>query len=272
MSSGAMTPAEGVASLDRLRQVRHNTTPYPREETPTMRLFSVMLVTFAMAAVACGAPQVTSTNSTDEVADQGQAPCPEGSARVNRAGEQLMVSVTEAFSGARDGDRVSLCPGRSLHDATLVLSKVNDVVISGDKTSLVAKGDFPVVQLKESTQVVLEGVRVVHEVGEWCAHGCVEIYNSSQMTVRDSELDGSGYFGIVTSAVTDSEFTDNVFHNCHFGFSTWDSSGLTLKRNIFRDNRGANIEDSAGSSFANDIKAHNEFGPLKPAAPKPDAP
>jgi parallel beta-helix repeat protein len=184
-----------------------------------------------------------------------------------------MVTVTEAFSGARDGDRLRLCPGRSLHGAPLVLSKVNDVVISGDKTSLVASGDFPVVQLSKSSKVVLEGVHVVHEVGEWCAHGCVEIYDSSQMTVRNSELDGSGYFGIITSKVTDSEFRDNLFHNCHYGFSAWSSQGLTLIGNTFRDNRGANLETADGSSYANDVQVDNTFGAVKPAtAPPKSAP
>jgi parallel beta-helix repeat protein len=184
-----------------------------------------------------------------------------------------MVTVFEAFTGALDGDRVRLCPGRSLHNAPLVLSNVSDVIISGDTTSLVAKGDFPVVQLKGCTQVVLEGVHVVHEVGEWCAHGCVEIYDSSQMTVRNSELDGSGYFGIVTSSVSDSEFRGNLFHNCHYGFSAWGSTGLSLVGNTFRDNRGANLEVAEGSSFSNDVQADNTFGAVKPStAPPKSAP
>ena len=226
-----------------------------------MRFFPCLLSIVGLVSTSCGAPQTKTGRSVEP--EVVQVPCPEGSARVTRSGQAMFVTVAQAFSGAQQGDRIALCPGRAVHDEPLVLSKVSDVTISGDATSLVASGDFPVVQLTGCTQVVLEGVHVVHEVGEWCAHGCVEISNSKQMTVRNSELDGSGYFGIVMSAVSDSEFRDNLFHNCHFGLSTWGSNGLTLAGNTFRDNRGANLEDSGGSSFSNDVKADNEFGPIK---------
>ncbi|MGB0590642.1 MAG: right-handed parallel beta-helix repeat-containing protein [Myxococcota bacterium] len=237
------------------------------------RPLSATLFTLALTAMACGAPQTSVMTSSEGQGAMPDDACPAGQAQVTRDGGLLKVTVAEAFTEAKDGDRIKLCPGRSLHHTTLLLSTVNDVVISGENTSLVASGDFPVVQLSKSSKVVLEGVHVVHEVGEWCAHGCVEIYDSSQMTVRNSELDGSGYFGIITTKVTDSEFRDNLFHNCHYGFSAWRSQGLTLTGNTFRDNRGANLETADGSSYANDVQADNTFGAVKPAtAPPKSAP
>ena len=188
------------------------------------------------------------------------AECPAGQARVRRGEGTKLVPTAEAFSGAMSGDAITLCPGRAVVDKTLKLFKVNNVTIEGKGTSLVAPGDFAVVNLSECTNVTLQGVHVVHEIGKWCSQGCVEVSNSQKVTIRNARLDGSGYFGVVLWKVRESTFEHNLFHNCHYGFSSTNSSGITLKSNTFRDNRGANIYASTPKTFVNDVKADNALG------------
>ena len=226
------------------------------------------------ALLGCGGGQrsVDKRSPTSEAKPAPEAACPAGRAMVTRDRQPAReVSVQEAFSGARSGDAVDLCPGRAVTDRTYVLNGVQDVTITGSKTSLVASGDFPVVSLEDCQRVVLQGVHVVHEVGEWCAHGCVEITRSSEVTVRDSELDGSGYFGVIVTNTRDTLIEGNLFHNCTQGFSAWSSTGVTLKGNTFRDNREVDVyPDKASAQFVNDVAQDNTFGPKASSATTPD--
>ena len=81
------------------------------------------------------------------------------------------------------------------------------------------------------------------------------------MTVRDSDLDGSGYFGVILTDTRDSLIEGNTFHNCTQGFSTWSSTNITLRGNTFRDNRETDVyPDKESTQFANDVAADATFG------------
>ena len=216
--------------------------------------------------VACSGPASQVTKQSKTAAAQPKearstpksAACPTGKAVVLRASKTLRVDVPTAFKKAKDGDQITLCPGRALLKESLQMKGRSNVTITGNKTSLVAKGDFPVVQFFQCQSVTISGVHIVHEIGEWCAQGCLEIYESKNMTVKHCDLDGSGYFGVVTNRVSESAIIDNTIHNCHYGVAIYKSKGLQLRGNTFSNNRGNDIEIQ-GDAVINDVRADNTF-------------
>lgn len=77
------------------------------------------------------------------------------------------------------------------------------------------------------------------------------------MTIRNCDLDGSGFWGLAMNNVTESQVLDNLFHHCHYGFHA-DGTGIELRGNTFMANRG---EDVVGEpdTFTNDVRTDNTF-------------
>lgn len=186
------------------------------------------------------------------------APCPAGEAVVHRGETTLQVPVAEAFANAQDNDRIQLGAGRALTHATYKLKDVRGVHITGNGTTLVAKSDIPVMNFDNCVGVTLDGVHVVHEIGEWCAHACVEVTDGSDITITNCDLDGSGYWGIGMWDVQGARILDNLFHNCHDGFAAYRSGGIELRGNTFKKNRNKDIE-AAEHMFVNDHLDDNVF-------------
>ena len=193
-----------------------------------------------------------------EVAEPDTAACPAGQAIVRRGEATLQVSVADAFANAQDNDQIQLGAGRAVAATSFTLSQVQGVHITGVGTTLVAKSDIPVVVIDSCEGVTLDGVHVIHEIGEWCAHACVSVSRSSKMTIMNCDLDGSGYWGVCIRDVTDSRIVNNIFHNCHDGFTVWSGGGIELRGNTFKGNRNEDITAKPGA-FINDVKADNTF-------------
>lgn len=209
----------------------------------------MMLVSGCTCALECARPEID------------PAFCPPGKAIVHSNGHSpRYVALAQAFRHARDGDRIDVCPGRAMTEVGFKLRGVTDVSIRGNDSSLVASADVPVLQIFDSRKVTLENLHVVHEVGEWCAQGCVEVYSSREVIIRGNRLEGSGYFGVVTSNLSDAVIEQNLFYDCHYGVAVAGSRNITLRGNTFRANRGKDIHEGGNSGqFRNDVMLENTF-------------
>ena len=169
------------------------------------------------------------------------------------------MSAREGFAQLKSNEKLFLSPGRVELTEPVNLSDIGNFQIIGDKTSLVAKIDMPVVKFNNTHGVTLKGLFVVHEIGAWCAHNCVEFYSSSKLSIEACTFDGSGYFGLSLYQVQDATIENNKFFNCEIGLAAWRSSDLMLRNNSFSKNRTDNIMKNDISQFVNDIYLENLF-------------
>lgn len=186
--------------------------------------------------------------------------CGQGGVTLRRNGEvRAGVSFRTAMSDLKSGDRVHLCPGRYIVQEAISLQDLSDVHISGERASLVAKRDFPVLSIKQCTRIIIEGLHIVHEIGEGCETNCLDITDSKDVEVRGCDIDGSGYYGFTVTRSHEVRILDNEIHNCEHGFWGAESSAITVKGNHFHDNRATNFESEIDSMFSNDVLADNEI-------------
>jgi len=144
--------------------------------------------------------------------------------------------LAQAFAELKNGDHLSICAGTYRLYAGIELSDLRDVVIEGHNASLVTQVDMPVVTLHNAYQVTLKGLRLVHDIGDWCAQNTLEIYDSEQVTVINNDLDGSGYFGVALSSSRHTTLKDNLIHNAFYGLGKWDSPSTQISGNTFANN------------------------------------
>ena len=169
------------------------------------------------------------------------------------------MSAREGFAQLKSNEKLYLSPGRVELTEPLKLSGIGNFQIIGDKTSIVAKIDMPVVQFYDTHGVTLNGLLIVHEIGKWCAHNCIEFYNASKLRIEACTFDGSGYFGLSLYEVRNATIENNMFFNCEFGLAAWRSRDLIVRNNSFSKNRADNIKTNDISQFTNDVYSENFF-------------
>ncbi len=169
------------------------------------------------------------------------------------------LPTRKAFEQLKDNEKLYLSSGRVIFKEPLVIEKLKNIQIIGNNTSIVAKIDMPIITFKNIDQLSISDILVVHEIGEWCAQNCVEIYNSSNINIKDSKFDGSGYFGLALTRCQNASIENNKFFNCEYGLAAWDSSGLSIKNNHFSKNRAQDIQVNDKKQFINDFTTENTF-------------
>jgi parallel beta-helix repeat protein len=145
-------------------------------------------------------------------------------------------SPVDAFRQLADGDVLFICPGVYEVASPLVVSKLSTVGILGYQASIVSPIDSPILQIEDSNSIGIAGLHVIHQTGEWCSQNTVEVSNSKDVEISFSDLDGSGFYAVAVSSSTDVTLKGNLLHNSQFGLGIWNSPGLTLRDNKFRDN------------------------------------
>jgi parallel beta-helix repeat protein len=169
------------------------------------------------------------------------------------------LSVAEAFKQLKNNEKLYLAPGRAILSTPIKIENLSNVQIIGEGSSLVAKEDMPVLTLKKVSNVTLKGFLVVHEIGEWCSQNCVEFYDAKDLDIQDCKFDGSGYFGLALTDVSNAKVKNCKFFNCEYGLAAWKSSNIEAKGNTFSKNRGEDILVDDPDQYANDVQADNTF-------------
>lgn len=169
------------------------------------------------------------------------------------------MTTREGFNKLKSNEKLYLSPGRVELIEPLEVNTIKNIQIIGNKTSLVAKIDMPVVTLKKTHNVYLKDLLIVHEIGDWCAQNCIEFYDASNIKIEKCTFDGSGYFGLALSKVQGANIENNKFFNCEYGLAAWGCENLIVKNNSFSKNRGKDIMVNKSSQFTNDFKSENIF-------------
>lgn len=205
---------------------------------------------FLLLLSSCG-PTITKIISKSE---PGQAIIQHENGKFSRP-----MTTREGFGELQSNEKLYLSPGKVELTEPLKLSHIHHFQIIGNKTSLVAKIDMPVVTFENTDYVSLTDLFVVHEIGGWCAQNCIEFNGASNVRIEKCTFDGSGYFGLALTSVQDAHIVDNKFFNCEYGLATWKCKGLMVKNNRFSKNRRQDIMANETQQFANDFAADNTF-------------
>jgi parallel beta-helix repeat protein len=169
------------------------------------------------------------------------------------------MSVKIAFGKLESNQKIYLGKGRVELIEPLKLGNLENIEIIGNNAELVAKIDMPIITISNSTNVKIDDMLVVHEIGEWCAQNCIELYDVTDVEVKNCRFDGSGYFGLALTGVKNALVENNQFFNCEYGLAAWRSEKLTVKNNRFFKNRNLNIMSNERTQFENDFENENEF-------------
>jgi parallel beta-helix repeat protein len=185
----------------------------------------------------------------------------EGEAVIQQANGKLSkaMPVTEAFAQLKSNEKMHLHSGRVELVSPLNLEGLSNIELLGNKTSLVAKIDMPVITLRDVNNIKMENLTIVHEIGEWCAQNCVEFYGANNLDIRNCKFDGSGYFGLALTGVNNASIINNQFFNCEYGLAAWSCQNLTVKNNSFAKNRAEDITTIESGQFVNDVEKDNKF-------------
>ncbi|PLX00261.1 MAG: hypothetical protein C0593_01390 [Marinilabiliales bacterium] len=169
------------------------------------------------------------------------------------------LPTQEAFIRLKNNEKIFLSPGRVEISKPLKLTNLRNVHIIGRCTSIVAKIDMPVIVINHIDILNISGLYLVHEVGEWCAQNCLELYDVKNLEIKNCTFNGSGYFGLALSNTRDAIIKSNRFFNCEYGLAAWGSSGLIARKNSFSKNRTQDIFAEPKEQFVNDIYKENSF-------------
>lgn len=215
-----------------------------------MRLFSCVFILLCLVSTSCS-PTVSKLISD----------CKAGEAVIRHADGKFSspMPVKDAFAQLKSNEKMFFGQGRAELFEPLEISNLENIQLIGNKTQLVAKLDMPVITFNDVSRVGMEDLLIVHEIGEWCAQNCVEFYKASDLSIDNCKFDGSGYFGLALTKVSNAIITNSKFYNCEYGFASWGSENIRLKGNEFSKNRGEDIQSGSEDEISNDYIKENTF-------------
>lgn len=158
---------------------------------------------------------------------------------------QLYNSINAALKAVKSFESIEkinylwVCPGE--YYETISLRNRKNLYIHGENAHVITQQDEPIIIFDGAENILIEGLHVKHDVGEFCYHNCFEFYNANDIILRDNDIEGSGYYGIALLNVRDSLIENNQIHDCQTGVWASDTQGITLRNNRFFDNRDENV-------------------------------
>ncbi len=179
----------------------------------------------------------------------------------------VFSELVAGWSQITDGDLFYVCPGVHAIHSTLYLSRRIGVVVAGHDATIASTVDDTVVHVEDSENLVIDGLRIVHDIGEYCLHNCLQIIDSVDVTVSHNQLDGSGYTGLVMIGSQELRIIDNQIHNCEFATSSYNVWDIEVRGNHVFGNRAQNFDSNLIDVIGEDLlRATNRIESVTPPA------
>ena len=185
---------------------------------------------------------------------------------VSRAGAvEVFGDLVSGWSRLEDGDLLFVCPGVHNIQSTLFVEHLSDVVLAGNESAIVATVDDTVVNVENSRNIVIDGLRIVHDVGEYCLHNCLQVIDSERVTISNNQIDGSGYTGLVLIDSQELRVVDNRIHNCEYATSSYNVIDAEVAGNHLFGNRSENFDSNLINAVGYDeLRSRNRVEPVAP--------
>ena len=98
--------------------------------------------------------------------------------------------------------------------------------------------DLEIVKITNSSSIVLDGLSVFHTMPVGCSAACISIMKSESITIQNSDIHGSGAFGIAAWGRDNKDIRvlSNKIHNCSSSGVEIHSTGGKISHNSFYGN------------------------------------
>ncbi len=180
-----------------------------------LSLFCLLLIQ------SCATPAITIGNPT-------QAATPE--------------QVAELTNSLASNNTIDLRPNLIYYlDETLVIQGLNSYTLNGNGSTIIQRNpNADVIRVEGGSNVVLKNFKATHTepsgpIG--CTGSVIQVYNSSNATIDNCHLNGSGIIGVVAYDATNLNVTNSfIYNNSQYGILYQGSTSISITNNRFDDN------------------------------------
>ncbi|MBI4350915.1 MAG: right-handed parallel beta-helix repeat-containing protein [Elusimicrobia bacterium] len=153
--------------------------------------------------------------------------------------DALQLKITSA----KENDVIEIPPGQynvDLGNGLVIRDKKGLKIIgkNGGVRLISNSPDLEIVKITNSTGIVLDGLMIFHTVPVGCSAACISIMRSESITIQNSDIHGSGAFGIAAWGWDNKDIRvlSNKIHNCSSSGVEIHSAGGEISHNSFYDN------------------------------------
>lgn len=175
--------------------------------------------------------------------------------------------VQSMIENAKEGDVITIPAGKynvDLGRGLKIRNKKKLTLLGNGKVELISNSsEQDILIIQKSTDIVIDGLAVYHTVPVGCMANCIVIGNSESVTVQNSDIHGSGAYGIQGGRNKNIKILKNKIHNCSYWGIEIHADGGEISGNTFYDN---NRDIDAGKST--DLKIVDNNFPNKTGVQK----
>jgi len=175
---------------------------------------------------------------------------------------QRYANLQDAISDAPDGSTITIMPGEYYSENVIDISGKSRLTIrgKGHVELLTNNMQSDVIHVGNSNNIVFDNLTVRHTdppKDTRCSGNVFSLWNSEDVTIKNSDINGSGVVGIMSYDQDGLTLENNTFHrNQYAGVELFHSRGVSRLNNNTFDNNGRHI-DVNGNSITEDTNKKN---------------
>lgn len=163
---------------------------------------------------------------------------------LNNEYQYNFFKLMDKVKKAKKGDIIKISEGKYNVDKAngfILENKENLVLEILDDKKVEFFSNFPdctIISIINCKNVKIEGLNIYHTVETSCFANCIDITASKNITIKNCDIHGSGFYGIyVAEEETENiNIISNVIHNCSYYGLEYNSKNGQILKNIFYDN------------------------------------
>lgn len=175
---------------------------------------------------------------------------------------QRYANLQEAINDAPDGSTIIIMPGEYHSENVIDILRKSNLTIRGQGHVEILTNNMQsdVIHVESSNNIVFDNLTVRHTdppKDTKCSGNVFSLWNSDDVTIKNSDINGSGVVGIMSYDQDGLTLENNTFHrNQYAGVELFHSRGISrLKNNTF-DNNGTHV-DVNGKKINEDTNKSN---------------
>lgn len=175
---------------------------------------------------------------------------------------QRYETLQHAINDAKDGSTITIMPGEYYSKDVIEISGKSNLTIRGQGhvELLTNNMQSDVIHVGNSDNIVFDNLTVRHTdppKDTRCSGNVFSLWNSEDVTIMNSDINGSGVVGVMSYDQDGLILQNNTFHrNQYAGVELFHSRGVSRLYNNTFDNNGKHI-DINGKSITEDTNKRN---------------
>ena len=126
-------------------------------------------------------------------------------------------------------------------DETLVIQNLDSYTLNGNGSTIIQRNpNADVIRIEGGNKVTLKNFKATHTEPSGplgCTGSVIQVYNSSNATINNCHLNGSGIIGVVAYDASNLNVTSSyIYNNSQYGILYQGSTSISITNNRFDDN------------------------------------